>query len=72
MVVVGRAWDPPPRLSCQYSTPPSMPSQTLGPVTLSWCGGPVDNGTPRTDRKRGVLESTETFHGDSSPIDLAA
>ena len=52
--------------------PTSTPSRTLGPMTLSWCGDPVNNGTPRTDRKRGVPKWTETSHGGPGPIGLAA
>ena len=46
----------------------STPPRTLGPVTLSWCGGPVDIGTPQTDRKRGVPEWTETSHWGLPPL----
>ena len=49
-----------------HSTP--TPPRTLGPVTLSWCGGPVDIGTPRTDRKIGVPEWTETSHWGPTPL----
>ena len=39
---------PPPFLS------PSRPTQTLGPVTLTWCEGPTVLRTAPTDRKRGA------------------
>ena len=52
-------------------TPPSTPPRTLGPVTLSRCGGPVDIGTPRTDRKRGFPEWTETLHWGLTPFGFA-
>ena len=52
--------------------PPLHALSDPGPVTLSWCGGPVDNGTPRTDRKRGIPERTKKFNGDPSPFILDA
>ena len=59
---------------CPLSTPapPLHAPRTLGPVILSWCPGPVDNGTPRTERKRGVPELTGTSHWGPTPIGLAA